>query len=268
MRLLSIYRESPGEYARLATTYQGKFGWAVLPSWQWSFVTEPFTNVLGVAPPASVLSQDASERFVLLPEIATSFGVRAGSIPMSAERSTIGSALFLAQQLRRLQGERYNGFEISRMLTQSFAGCAGIGTSAYDGDEDDLCAPLHTLGWAFDVSAGSLSKTDQRDLKFVLTDLRQAGLLAYVEEDKQPTYHIVRHPDHAAQFEQFYRDTMAGSAPAEQRRIAEVVSEPLVPTVAASLAANDEQPDLGTSRVPRMFVALSALFSRIYDYFA
>src|SRR6185503_2037307 len=124
----------------------GKFGWAVLPSWQWSFVTEPLTSVLDVPPPTGVLHQDVSERFVLLPEIATSFGVRAGSIPMSAERSTIGSALFVAQQLKQLQGERYNGFEITRMLTPSFAGCAGIGTSAYDGDEDEQCAPLHALG--------------------------------------------------------------------------------------------------------------------------
>ena len=55
-----------------------------------------------------------------------------------------------------------------------------------------------------------LSKTDQRDLKFILTDLRQAGLLAYVEDGRAPTYHVVRHPDHAARFEQFYWDAMAG----------------------------------------------------------
>jgi hypothetical protein len=94
MRLLSTYRQAPEEYARLASAYQGKFGWAVLPSWQWSFVTEPFTNVVDAPPPTGVLHQDAGERFALLPDIAASFGVRTGSIPMSAERSTIGSALF------------------------------------------------------------------------------------------------------------------------------------------------------------------------------
>jgi hypothetical protein len=151
-------------------------------------------------------------------------------------------------------------------LTQSFAGCSGIGTSAYDGDEDDQCAPLHTLGWAFDVTAGKLSKTDQRDLKFVLTDLRQAGLLAYVEDDKQPTYHIVRHPDHAARFEQFFRDVMTGATPADERRVAYRISEPVVVTVTAAL--NDSEPDLGISRAPNVFGALTALFSRIYDYFA
>ena len=68
-------------------------------------------------------------------------------------------------------------------------------------------------------SAG-LSKSEQRDLKFILTDLRQAGLLTYVEDGQQPMFHVVRHPDHAAQFEQFYRDVMAGNVPAEQPRVA------------------------------------------------
>jgi len=86
------------------------------------------------------------------------------------------------------------------------------------GDKDDACAPLHTLGWAFDVPSQNLTKIQQRDLKFILTDLRQAGLLAYVEEGRLPTYHVVRHPDYASQFEQFYRDAMAQSpAPTERR---------------------------------------------------
>jgi hypothetical protein len=263
MRLLRTYRESPEEYARLATVYGGKFGWAVLPSWQWSFVTEPLTSVLPAPPPSGILHQDGAERFALLPEIAISFGVRAGSTPMSAERSTIGSALFVAQQLKQLQGDRYTGFEIGRMIVPSAAGCGGSG---YDGDEDDDCAPLHTLGWAFDIDSKDLSKTDRRDLKFILNDLRQAGLLAYIEEDKESTYHVVRHPDHAARFEQFYWDAMAGSPPSEQRRVAYRISEPVVVTVTAAL--NDSEQDLGASRVPNVLAAITSLFSRIYDYFA
>ena len=44
--------------------------------------------------------------------------------------------------------------------------------------------------------------------------------MAYVEEGSDPIFHVVRHPDHAAQFEQFYRDTMAGSARSTQPRLA------------------------------------------------
>ena len=96
MRLLEIYRRSPVEYAQIASAYQGRFGWDVLPSWQWSFFVQP---------PAGYSAQ----RFAQLPEIAPAFGVRAASIAMSAEPSTIGSALFVAHQLRRLQGGRYVG---------------------------------------------------------------------------------------------------------------------------------------------------------------
>ncbi len=89
-----------------------------------------------------------------------------------------------------------------------------------DETEDEASDPLHALGWAFDVPSVGLSKTEQRDLKFILTDLRQAGLLAYVEDGRAPTYHVVRHPDHAARFEQFYWDAMAGNVPAEPPRLA------------------------------------------------
>jgi hypothetical protein len=40
----------------------------------------------------------------------------------------------------------------------------------------------------------------------------------------------------------------------------------VVVTVTASL--DDGALDLGTSRVPKVFVALTAFLSRIYDYFA
>jgi hypothetical protein len=209
MRLLEIYRQSPDAYAELASAFQGRFGWTVLPSSQWSFVNKP-------------LRQDTSERFVALPDIASVFGVRATATAMTAERSTIGSALFVAHHLKRLQGERFSGFAITRMLAPGFAGCATFDaprsqTHCEDGGSD----PLHSLGWAFDVTSTGLSKVDHRDLKFILTDLRQAGMLAYVEDGRRdPTYHIVRHPDYAERFEQFYRDVMAGQLPVEGPRIA------------------------------------------------
>ncbi len=207
MRLLEVYRNSPQEYARLASVYQGRFGWTVLPNWQWSFVTD-------------ILLQDASERFALLPDIASAFGVR-GALPiMTAERSTIGSALFVAHHLKRLQGDRYAGFEIARMLEPA-SGCANADEPGREADDKDgECARLHTLGWAFDVPSKTLSKIEQRDLKFILTDLRQAGLLAYVEEGKLPTYHVVRHPDYASQFEQFYRDAMTSASKPEPSKVA------------------------------------------------
>ena len=206
MRLLNVYRRSPEAYKQLASAYQGRFGWPVLPSAQWSFVRTPLSDALPTPMAAGTLHQDISERFVLMPDIASLFGVRAAAAELSAERSTIGSALFLAHHLKRLQGERYTGFEITRMLAHG------------DEREDDESFPLHGLGWAFDVPSLGLSKTDQRDLKFILTDLRQAGLLAYVEDGRLPTFHVVRHPDHAARFEQFYWDAMAGTIPADQPR--------------------------------------------------
>ena len=75
------------------------------------------------APAAGALHKDIAERFVLLPDIASVFGVRAAAAAeLSAERSTIGSALFVAHQLKRLQRDRYTGFEITRMLARTPGG--------------------------------------------------------------------------------------------------------------------------------------------------
>jgi hypothetical protein len=204
MRLLETYRQSPGAYSEMASAYQGRFGWTVLPSLQWSFVREP----ISLDPASAPSSADGLGRFVSMPDIASVFGVRGAATAMSAERSTIGSALFVAQQLKRLQGARYSGFEITRMLAHG------------DEIEEDESFPLHGLGWAFDIPSSGMSRADQRDLKFILTDLRQAGLLAYVEDGRRPTFHVVRHPDHAQRFEQFYLDVMAGNVPFDQPRLA------------------------------------------------
>jgi hypothetical protein len=263
MRLLEVYRQSPDAYADLASAYQGRFGWEVLPSWQWSFVSKPLSGALPEAPSAGMLHQDFNERFVLLPNIASVFGVRVGDNPMSAERSTIGSALFVAHHLKRLQGERYSGFAITRMLAPTLAACASFGAANHHADcEDKASDPMHSLGWAFDVPSTGLSKTDQRDLKFILTDLRQAGLLAYVEDGRQPTFHVVRHPDHAAQFEQFYWDALAGNIPVDQPRLASTA--PTGTREATRSYGDGSWHDAS----PGMLVALSSLFSRMYSFFA
>jgi hypothetical protein len=240
MELLELYRQSPSEYARIASAYQGR------PNWQSTFVTDADTHMMPIRA-VGELQQERGDRFVLLPEMASNFGVRAGAINQStlaAERSTIGSAFFIAHQLKRLQGDRYSGFEIDGMLTH--------------GSNEEEGLPVHSLGWAFDVPTSGLSRTDQRDLKFILTDLRHAGLLAYGEEGSTPTFHVVRHPDHAARFEQFYWDAMAGAVPAAQPRLAGD----------ASVGLDDPPEDGDADRPPTVLVAVAEFISRMYSFLA
>ena len=193
-----MYRESPGEYAQLAARLQGDEGQR--PSLQLTFLNQTGPKPVRSAYEAQL---ELDDRFVLLPEAALAAGVRGRSpssgspAQMAAERSTIGAALFVARQLRLLQGDSYTGFEIDRMLPHE--------------TEDEAARRLHGLGWAFDIPTATLSAATQRDLRFVLTDLRQAGLLTYTEEDGRiPTLHVVRHPDHVGIFEQFYREAVGG----------------------------------------------------------
>jgi hypothetical protein len=133
---------------------------------------------------------------------------------MSAERSTIGSALFVAHQLKRLQGIDIQDFR-SRGMLGALRRLRGLSRRPPATGLKRRRRATARARWAFDVPSAGLSKSEQRDLKFILTDLRQAGLLTYVEDGHQPTFHVVRHPDHAQRFEQFYWDVMAGVIPAE-----------------------------------------------------
>ena len=68
---------------------------------------------------------------------------------------------------------------------------------------------MHTSDRAFDLRRKPLSKDTVRDLNFILTDLRFAGLLTFAAEGKPKDFHVVRHPDYAARFEKFYWDSVA-----------------------------------------------------------
>ena len=123
-----VPRSRPTHTRSMASAYQGRFGWAVLPSWQWSFVREPMSGALPAS--AGVLRMSASASCCCRTSHRCSAS-RAIASAMSAERSTIGSALFVAHHLKRLQGERYSGFEITRMLAPAFAAARASARQAF-----------------------------------------------------------------------------------------------------------------------------------------
>jgi hypothetical protein len=150
---------------------------------------------------------------VPVPAVAAQLGIRVGNAdsPAGAERSTIGCLLFVARQLEQLEGKNYRGLETDT-LAQSLETQEGSGDRKSSPSTDGLLQ-MHALGWAFDVPRKTLSKDAVRDLSFILTDLRFAGVLAFAEEDKPKAFHVVRHPAYASKFEQIYWDAVGIPAP-------------------------------------------------------
>jgi hypothetical protein len=74
---------------------------------------------------------------------------------------------------------------------------------------------------------------------------------------------VVRHPDHAARFEQFYWDVMAGLAPPEEPRIAS-----MAPIARASWMSRSFGEERAQQLRPSLIIALGNLFSRMYSFFA
>ena len=129
MELLEMYRQSPAEYARMASAYQGR------PNWQSTFITHTDTAVAAGSQRRRAAAGDGRSVRAAA-GIASEFGVRAGASDrssMAAERSTIGSAFFIAHQLRRLQGERIYGFDIDGLLTHEGEEKKASGCTASDG---------------------------------------------------------------------------------------------------------------------------------------
>ena len=215
MRLLEIYRTSRSAYAALASSYVGRFGQTTLSNLQRSYASDTQVAELTLNRLKDI-DAEMGQRIVALPAIAARRGVRAGTAaawPLAAERSTIGCLLFVADQLQRLQGTRYKGFETGSMVRPLDS----------DSPKPEATLPMHTFGWAFDLTRKPLSKDAVRDLNFILTDLRFAGLLTFAEEGKPKNFHVVRHPDYAGRFEKYYWDAVAvtqasGSDAVEQVR--------------------------------------------------
>ncbi len=202
IRLLELHKTFPSEYAALAAGYRARSGQSTASNVQWSFVGDDAQIDNISLKRAKDIDAEIGQRLVSLPGVALNRGVRASSsagTTLAAERSTMGCLLFVADQLQRLEGGKYKGFETSSMVRPADG----------DGSKSDAMLPMHTFGWAFDLTRKPLSKDTLRDLNFVLTDLRFAGLLTFAQEGKPKDFHVVRHPDYAARFEKFYWDAVA-----------------------------------------------------------
>jgi hypothetical protein len=213
VKLLNVYRRSPAEYGALVAGFRARPGESVASNPMWSFASEEDTARFALRR-AKDVEAELGQRIVQLPTVAAQFGIRAGKkeepLP-AAERSTIGCLFFVARQLEALEGTKYKGLQTGT-LVQALEGQTRSADRKLEPSADGVLR-MHTLGWAFDVPRGPMSKDAVRDLTFVLNDLRFAGLLAFVEADKPKAFHVVRHPDYAASFEQIYWDAVAQPAP-------------------------------------------------------
>jgi hypothetical protein len=192
IKLLEMYRKSPAQFAGLASSYQGRR----------SQFDDGDITALELKRMQDV-SSEIGQRIVALPAVASSRGIHSAAtvdFPLAAERSTVGCLLFIADQLQRLQGSKFKGFETFSMIKPA------------DSDvtpKTEAMLPMHTMGWAFDLRRKPLTKEAVRDLNFVLSDLRFAGLLTYAEEGKPKDFHVVRHPEYASSFEKYYWSAVA-----------------------------------------------------------
>lgn len=69
--------------------------------------------------------------------------------------------------------------------------------------------PTHVMGYAVDIGLKYASEETAKDLRRVLDEMRDAGQIYFIAERNQAVFHIVPAPDHFAQFETLYAETLA-----------------------------------------------------------
>ncbi len=219
-RLLNVYRESPAEYTKLYERYRSTFpNRPTLPNLMWSFYTPEQVQELRFADLEAMVAAKQQGRLVNLPAPWAKYGfyVRTGGKNpiaekdlanqaeyIAAEPATIGCLLYIINELKLLQQDRYLLLELISAVRNDVT--QGDLHSTNSNSRTDL--PLHTMGKAIDLSRKNLKGWQNEDLLFVLYDLEIAGLLAFRPEGAQLTNHIVPNPEFEEFFTQFYREAI------------------------------------------------------------
>lgn len=216
--LLKEYLDDSASYHTRVAIYQRRFGKETLPNPMWAFWTEEQVSQMIIADLEKLKLAREGGRIVPLPSNLTSLGVRVrvdGSsrigeadlvnqnLYIGASPATVGCLLYAANELRLRRDERIASLEtnslVRHLLYQKDLKKRG-------NQNADTLLPTHAMGMAFDLPRKYMSPRQRMFVEFILNDLRYAGMLVYIREGQQATYHVVPHPEYTTFFEKVYRD--------------------------------------------------------------
>lgn len=218
--LLKLYRQNPAKYEAEWKKYQPKFpNHEVTPNRMWSYYGPDDVARLGIADLPALQAAWKNGRIKTLPNASAKLGVNIRTTSkspiaerdlknrqwyMGSEPATLGCLLYIAYELRQLQGNAFVPLETNSLVRhlkyQDALG--GRNTNAR------TQLPTHALGKAFDLPRTNLNRQQERDLTFILEDLESLGLLGWILEGAQRTIHVVPNPEYQGFFAGVYYDAV------------------------------------------------------------
>jgi hypothetical protein len=216
MEVLKLYEVSPVNYVALYQKYQTPFkADRISANRQWYFYRPEQFQRLQFQNLTAIVQANLNGRLVSLPQPWSSFGIMpriSGKSPIaekdpenrmmyiSAEPSVIGALLYAIDEVKRLQGAKFQPYEVNSMV-RSIEYQERLKKTNGNAKTD---LPIHTIGKAVDVPLKNVSKDMRRDLLFIFWEMDSVGLISYIDEDQQDTIHVVPHPDYEEFFNQVY----------------------------------------------------------------
>jgi|GEM_PF-5833894 len=228
MALLKQYQQSPAAYLARFNAYRSLFKDDLEASNRmWYFFKPEDVPTMQFASLQQVMDAGRSGRLVPLPEPWEDHGIvprLTGKSPIAekdmanqreyirADMATVGSLLYVMNELRLLQGQKFEAYETNSLVRTTQTQEALLKDP---GTKASSVLRTHEWGKAFDVPVLDMDKDRQRDLLFILTELDSYGLISFVPEHALvgkgrrrkallTTYHVVPHPSESARFERAY----------------------------------------------------------------
>jgi len=222
--LLETYKKGPALYKARFQLYANRFeSNKVTPNRMWSWFEPKQLEALKFEDLAAIQAAQKGGRLGTVPRPYAKYGIQprlTGKSPIaekdlknqnfyiSAEQATIGCLLYIANELRLLQGKSFQSVEVNSLVRSE-----NTQSALKDSNSNARTAlPTHTMGKAFDLPLLGKSIRYRRDLLFILTDMENAGMLAFIREGSQDTIHVVPHPAFEQLFQKVYRDVVTTTA--------------------------------------------------------
>jgi hypothetical protein len=227
--LLKVYQKNPTDYAKIWEQYRPKFpGRDESPNRMWSYWGEADVKRLSIQNLDLLKAEWKSGRIVPMPNQPERFRTT-GESPigeavlnprdkkwynpanqkwyMGSEPATLGCLLYVAYELRKIQGSAFRSLE-----TNSLARDLEYQKRIAKGNSVAITAlPTHVMAKGFDLPRKLMPASQQGDLVFLLKDLESLGLLSWIQEGAagQMAYHVVPDPSYETFFADIYKDAQA-----------------------------------------------------------
>lgn len=228
--LLELYQKDRGAFLALAESFKNKTKPKEKAKSR-AYIHYTYDHASAFSTPQDIEAALISGRLARMPDDPEFFGIKIGrdngsptgdgdlqsrEIYEVAEPATIGMAIYIAYEMRRLEGKGFEPLEANSLAHLLWGQQRLVQFHKNTNARIDLSLHLHTLGKAIDFPLKHMDGKRADCLRFILEELQSLGLLSYERDgESRQTLHVVPTPRGVPFFERVY----AGAAQEHYKKL-------------------------------------------------